>query len=171
MPSLAVTVIGRDRPGIIAEVTGVVADLGGNLEDSSMTLLRGHFAWTLIADLAVDPTDLAGRLAHLSADDLVVSVLPVGTDEGSTDRAGYVLSVHGADQPGIVARVTSTVAAHGGNITDLSTRLGRGGLYLLVAEITLPPAVDVVGLGSELDRVGAQLGVGVTLRPADSDVL
>ena len=47
MPSLAVTVIGRDRPGIIAEVTGVMAGLGGNLEDSSMTLLRGHFTWTL----------------------------------------------------------------------------------------------------------------------------
>ncbi len=110
MPSLAVTVIGRDRPGIIAEVTAVVADLGGNLEDSSMTLLRGHFSWTLIADLSVPPTELAGRLVHLSADDLVVSVLPVGPEEGAADRAGYLLSVHGADRPGIVARVTSTVA-------------------------------------------------------------
>ena len=95
----ALAVIGRDRPGIIAEVTGVVADLGGNLEDSSMTLLRGHFTWTLIADLAANPTELADRLAHLSADDLVVSVLPVGPEEGAADRAGYLLSVHGADRP------------------------------------------------------------------------
>ena len=42
--SFAITVVGHDRPGIIAEVTGALADLGGNLEDSSMTLLRGHFA-------------------------------------------------------------------------------------------------------------------------------
>ncbi len=57
MPSLAVTVIGRDRPGIIAEVTGVMAGLGGNLEDSSMTLLRGHFTWTLIVDIVdLSPT-------------------------------------------------------------------------------------------------------------------
>ncbi len=171
MPSLAVTVIGRDRPGIIAEVTGAVAALGGNLEDSSMTLLRGHFTWTLIADLTAAPTELADRLAHLSADDLVVSVLPVGPEEGAAGRAGYVLSVHGADRPGIVARVTSTVAAHGGNITDLSTRLGHGGLYLLVAEVALAPGVDVVGLGAELSRAGEELGVGVSLRPADSDVL
>ena len=40
--SLAVTVLGHDRPGIIAEVTGALAALGGNLEDSSMTLLRGQ---------------------------------------------------------------------------------------------------------------------------------
>jgi glycine cleavage system transcriptional repressor len=82
-----------------------------------------------------------------------------------------VLSVHGADHPGIVAGVTSTLAAHGGNITDLSTRLGRGGMYLLVAEVALPTDVDVVELGAELARVGRDLGVEVSLRPADSDVL
>ena len=44
----AITVVGRDRPGIIAEATSRLAALGLNLEDSSMTLLRGHFAMTLI---------------------------------------------------------------------------------------------------------------------------
>jgi glycine cleavage system transcriptional repressor len=171
MPSLAVTVIGRDRPGIIAEVTGVLASLGGNLEDSSMTLLRGHFTWTLIVDIDSSAEALAARLAHLDADGLVVSVLPVGPEEVAGGEAGYVLSVHGADHPGIVAGVTSTLAAHGGNITDLSTRLGHGGLYLLVAEVSLPPGIDVVALGAQLADAGRNLGVGVSLRPADSDVL
>lgn len=172
MPSLAVTVIGRDRPGIIAEVTRVVADLGGNLEDSSMTLLRGHFAWMLIADVDTDADSLAARLAHLRADGLVVSVLPVASDEPyGSDAVRYMLSVHGADHPGIVAGVTAALAAHGGNITDLSTRLGPGGLYLLVAEVALPADVDVVALGAQLAEAGRELGVGVSLRPADSDVL
>lgn len=171
MPSLAVTVIGRDRPGIIAEVTRVLASLGGNLEDSSMTLLRGHFTWTLIVDIDTAAEDLAARLAHLKDDGLVVSVLPVGSQEAQPGTPGYVLSVHGADHPGIVAGVTETLAAHGGNITDLSTRLGHGGLYLLIAEVTLPPDVDVVELGEQLARTGRDLGVGVSLRPADSDVL
>jgi glycine cleavage system transcriptional repressor len=172
MPSVAVTVIGRDRPGIIAEVTGVVSEMGGNLEDSSMTLLRGHFAWMLIADVAAPADDLAARLAHLAGDGLVVSVLPVSEDAPYGHDAGhYMLSVHGADRPGIVAGVTAALAAHGGNITDLSTRLGPGGLYLLVAEVTLPSDVDVVALGEELAGAGRQLGVGVSLRPADDDVL
>ncbi|HEX6888738.1 MAG TPA: ACT domain-containing protein [Candidatus Nanopelagicales bacterium] len=171
MPSLAVTVIGRDRPGIIADVTAVVADLGGNLEDSSMTLLRGHFAWMLIADLDAAPEELAARLDHLAGDGLTVSVLPVGDDEPYGGEAAYVLSVHGADRPGIVAGVTATLAKHGGNITDLSTRLGPGGLYVLVAEVSLPAGVDVVALGAQLAEAGRHLGVGVSLRPADSDVL
>lgn len=45
---ISVTVVGRDRPGIIADVTARLADLGGNIEDSTMTLLRGHFAMMLI---------------------------------------------------------------------------------------------------------------------------
>jgi glycine cleavage system transcriptional repressor len=171
MPSLAVTVIGRDRPGIIAEVTAVLAELGGNLEDSSMTLLRGHFTWTLIVDIETPAPDLQQRLAHLRDDDLVVSVLPVGAEDPRTGAEGYVLSVHGADHPGIVAGVTSALAAHGGNITDLSTRLGGGGLYLLIAEVVLPTDVDVVELGAHLAEAGAKLGVDVSLRPADSDVL
>jgi len=171
MPSLAVTVIGRDRPGIIAEVTGVMAGLGGNLEDSSMTLLRGHFTWTLIVDISIQPDELAARLAHLGSDGLVVTVLPVGPEEVPTGAAGHVLSVHGADHPGIVAGVTATLAEHGGNITDLSTRLGPGGMYVLVAEVSLPPGVDVVALGAQLAQAGRDLGVGVSLRPADSDLL
>lgn len=171
MTSLAITVIGRDRPGIIAEVTGVLAGLGGNLEDSSMTLLRGHFAWTLIVDIDLDAAGLAARLAHLNDDGLMVSVLPVAADESHRADAGYLLSVHGADAPGIVAGVTATLAEHAGNITDLSTRLGQGGLYLLVAEVSLPDEVDVAALGDHLAETGRGLGVEVSLRPADSDVL
>ena len=44
----AVTVIGHDRPGIIADVTEILAGLGLNLTDSTMTRLRGHFAMTLV---------------------------------------------------------------------------------------------------------------------------
>ena len=48
MTHLAITVLGHDRPGIIAQAADALADSGMNLEDSSMTLLRGHFAMTLI---------------------------------------------------------------------------------------------------------------------------
>ena len=99
-------------------------------------------------------------------------MLPVGRGRRlRRPSRAYLLSVHGADRPGIVARVTATLAEHGGNITDLSTRLGPHGLYLLVAEVSLPPDVDVVALGAQLADAGRELGVEVHLRPAESDVL
>lgn len=134
-----------------------------------MTLLRGHFAWMLIADCP--PAELAERLAHLAADGLVVSVLPIADDGHEADSPQpYVLSVHGADRPGIVAAVTGILAEHDGNIVDLSTRLGSSGMYLLVAEVVLPPGLDVGRLGGQLSEVGRRLGVDVSLRPIDSDM-
>ena len=53
---IAVTVLGDDRPGIVADVTGALAGLHGNLEDSTMTLLRGHFAMVCSYALAPAPT-------------------------------------------------------------------------------------------------------------------
>jgi glycine cleavage system transcriptional repressor len=169
--SLAVTVLGHDRPGIIADVTGVLASLGGNLEDSSMTLLRGHFAWTLVVSVDADVALVSERLAHLTAEGLVVSVLPMPAPDGPTlDGSAWLLSVHGADRPGIVSGLTRVVAAVGGTITDLTTRLGTG-IYLLVAEVALPLDTDVEALGARIVAVAGELGVRATLTPAESDVL
>jgi glycine cleavage system transcriptional repressor len=171
MTLLAVTVLGHDRPGIIADVTGVLADLGGNLEDSSMTLLRGHFAWTLVVSTAATAEQVIDVLAFLTEQGLVVSVLPLPEEPDAAPRGGaYVLAVHGGDRPGIVSAVTRVLADEGGNVTDLTTRLA-GGLYVVVAEVELPPGVDLVALGERLSTVAGGLGVDVSLRPADADVL
>ena len=169
--SLAVTVLGHDRPGIIAEVTGALAALGGNLEDSSMTLLRGHFAWTLVVSVEASVEDVTARLQHLTSEGLVVSVLPVPDADGAAVAGTpYLLSVHGADRPGIVSGLTGVAAEAGGNITDLTTRLGTG-LYVLIAEVALPVDVDVAALTARIDAVASDLGVRATLHAADVDEL
>lgn len=169
---MAVTVLGHDRPGIIAEVTDVLSRLGGNLEDSSMTLLRGHFAMTLIVETATPEGEVEQALAPLAADgSLLVSVRAVPPEpEVPPLGPGYVLTVHGSDRPGIVSVLSRVLADAGGNITDLTTRLS-GDLYVLVAEVDVPPAVDVDGLRHKLAGAAAALGVEVSLRPADPDLL
>ena len=46
--NLAVTAIGRDRPGIVAAITSALLEAGGNVDDSQMSILHGHFAVMLI---------------------------------------------------------------------------------------------------------------------------
>ena len=169
----AITVLGHDRPGIIAETTGKLAGLGLNLEDSTMTLLRGHFAMTLICAGDAPGADIEAALAPLSADGrLTVSVREVPAEPAGPSTAGtsWVLTVHGGDRPGIVSSIVGEVAAVGGNITDLTTRLA-GDLYLLIAEVDLPAGADVTAVESALAAVGSDLGVGVTLREAEADDL
>jgi glycine cleavage system transcriptional repressor len=169
---LAITVLGHDRPGIIAGTTDRIAGLGLNLEDSTMTLLRGHFAMTLVCAGGASATEVEEALAPLAADgSLTVTVreLPDQQPQGPVGTQ-WVLTVHGGDRPGIVSAVIGEVAEVGGNVTDLTTRLA-GELYLLIAELDLPASVDTDALSVALRSVADQLGVGVTLRPAESDEL
>ena len=170
MGELAVTVIGRDRPGIVADVAQVLSGMGANLTDSTMTRLRGHFAMTLICTSAAGAGEVEAALAPLVAGGLVATVRSVQPDDITAPTgAPYLLTVHGADRLGIVAAVTRVLADAGGNITDLTTRLS-GEFYLLVAEVDLPAdAADAVT--TRLVDVAAALGVGVTLRPNESDLL
>jgi glycine cleavage system transcriptional repressor len=168
---LAITVVGRDRPGIVAQVSGVLADLGLNLTDSSMTLLRGHFAMTLICVGDMAPGVVEAALGPLTAGgDLVATVRAVPPQVSLVPGTPYTLIVHGADRLGIVAAVTGVLARVGGNVTDLTTRLS-GSLYLLSAEVDLPSTVDIDDLCAELDDAARQLGVEVSLRTAEADVL
>jgi glycine cleavage system transcriptional repressor len=171
MNELAVTVIGHDRPGIVADVSELLSGLGLNLTDSSMTRLRGHFAMTLVCtgDVAVPEVEAALRplCAHGS---LLATAWQVRPEHRSVPAgAPYVVSLHGADRLGIVAAVTRVLADAGGNITDLTTRLA-GPLYVLVAEVDLPPEV-ADRVAARLVGVGAELGVEVTLRPGEADLL
>jgi glycine cleavage system transcriptional repressor len=168
----AITVLGHDRPGIIAETTGRLSGLGLNLEDSSMTLLRGHFAMTLICAGPAGDAAIEQALAPLTADGrLTVTVREVPEEQAPEDRgSAWVLTVHGGDRTGIVSAIADEVARVGGNITDLTTRLA-GELYLLVAEIDLPAGTDAAALDAAIGTAASSLGVVATRREAEADEL
>ena len=167
MPELAITVIGPDRTGIVADVAEALAGVGANLTDSTMTRLRGHFAMTLIC---TGSTPDAAEKALESLSGVTTTVRAVSPEASAADGGeSWLVSVHGADRLGIVAAVTRVVAAGGGNITDLSTRLA-GTLYVLIAEVDLPAGASDE-LAERLAVAASELGVEVTLRRAESEIL
>jgi len=171
MTSLAITVVGHDRPGIIAQAAEVLSQCGMNLEDSSMTLLRGHFAMALICAGAADAGEVEAALQPMANGSLEVTVREV-PDEPDLPPLGssYLVTVHGADRLGIVARLAGVIAEAGGNVTDLTTRLS-GSLYVLLAEVDLPRSTDVEALQARLTKVSAELGVDTTMRLLENDQL
>jgi glycine cleavage system transcriptional repressor len=181
---IAVTVVGPDRPGIVAEVSAALAGLGLNLTDSTMTLLRGHFAMMLVCTPQAESTqvsaaDVNAALAPLTDPAHLIAIARPLFDEPedwpdeseSVERANtYTLVVHGADRLGIVAAMTAVLARVGGNITDLTTRLA-GSLYLLTAEVDLPAGVDDDALSADLRAEAERLGVVASLTAVEADML
>src|SRR2546430_2806399 len=116
---LAITVVGPDRPGIVADASGVLAGLRLNLTDSSMTLLRGHFAMTLICVGAPGAVEVEAALTALTIGGGLGATVRAGPPESWGAHAGtpYTLLVHGADRLGILATVTGVLARAGGDAT------------------------------------------------------
>jgi glycine cleavage system transcriptional repressor len=179
MPLFALSAVGRDRPGIVAAVSRVLLEQELNIEDSQMTILRGHFAMTLIvaAPQEVDTGQLRAGLervrAQLSLDAVSLSEV---TEAGDAEpRASHIISVYGVDHPGIVHAVSSALAERGWTITDLTTRLvgdeGASALYAMMIEVALPDDVPIAALDDAMKDVAARQGVEITSRPLERDTL
>ena len=181
MAHFAVTAVGADRPGIVAAVTGAFAAHGCNLEDSSMTILRGQFAMMLVVDAppGVGVHELEAALAGPGAElDLVVTVRPAAepapAPAAEEDAVSWTVSVYGADHPGIVHGVASLLADRSVNIVDLSTRVigtRDDPVYTMLLQVTLPPGGDPQALERDLEAKAAELGVTCRLHPSEADIL
>jgi glycine cleavage system transcriptional repressor len=171
-PIIVITAVGRDRPGIIAALARAVYDLGGNLDDATMTRLHGAFAAMVAARLPPGRTldDARAALAPVaSALGLTLAVQAV-PDAHTDAPADALLTVYGADKPGIVHQVTQALAARGVNITDMDTRLAGtpdAPVYVMLLEV----AAGDRDLSADLDSLRADLGVDITLRALDAEAL
>jgi len=178
VPHFAVSAIGRDRPGIVAAVAKVLLEHGANIEDSDMTILRGHFTMMLVLSTP-DDADVDGLRAGLerAGEELgleAVSLSEVAELDLSGERGpSHIVTVYGVDHPGIVHAVSSAMAGRQVNVTDVATRLvgGEERLYAMMMEVALPPGLAVEQLESALQEVGRAQGVEVTVRPLEQDAL
>ena len=171
---MAVTVIGDDRPGIVSGVTRVLFEEGCNLEDVSSTILRGHFSMVLIveAPAQLEAPGLEQKMRALGDDlSLVVTVRPVAQAPLHVPPPTHMVSVYGADKPGIVYRVAQALADQGVNITDLTSRVigpEEAPVYALMLEVV---SSDETGLRANLRAVSEELAIDVSVRALEVDVL
>jgi glycine cleavage system transcriptional repressor len=171
---VAVTVVGIDRPGIVAAVTKKLFEVGCNLEDATSTILRGHFTMTLIVgapgEMNAETLEHVLRpiAGHLS---LLVTVRPVESVHDRVPDPTHMISVYGADKPGIVYRVAELLAGRGDNITDLTSRVIESGdepVYALMLEVALS---DAPATEQALASLQDELGLEASVRPIETDVL
>lgn len=172
MAELAVTAIGADQPGIVASIAEVLHERGGNVEDSAMTILGGHFAVVLLVETEDAPGDLESALRGATGDlDLEVTVSEAGAGRAAA-HATHVISVYGVDRPGILAGVSRALADLGVNVTDLATRMlppDDEPVYAMVVEVAIPDGLDPVEVEAALANVADELGVDHNVRPIEAE--
>jgi glycine cleavage system transcriptional repressor len=169
------TVVGSDRPGLVADVSGILVLYGCNLEDSSMMRLGSEFGIFVIFT-APTKLPLEKIKQEKTLKSLFVDIKPISSQDASfrkTKNDLWIVRVHGADQSGLVHSVTQCLAGHGFNITDLSTHrtsAGRVAGYALFIEGE-PAAGSTKKLKFALDKLASKLETHISFEPVAAATL
>jgi glycine cleavage system transcriptional repressor len=174
----ALSAIGRDRPGIVADLSELIYECDCNLEDSSMTILGSEFAVLLL--LTGEGEEIAQRLSKACKrleweKRLTVFFRPLEGEpvpyRTSQRAATFSLQVVGVDKAGIVARVARCLADHRVNISQMLTQSrpepGTGTpIYTMRMIMDVPEGVDEQALRRRLDALARSLQVELALERA-----
>ena len=163
---LVMTVIGKDRIGLVESVAWLVADHGGNWLESRMCRLGGQFAGILRVHVPADRrAALEQALGKL--DGLTIVVRPNESNRSEEKAQFASLEVVGHDRPGIVREVAHALAAQGVNVEELATEcvsapMTGEPLFQACAKLLLPAGVTVTALRQSVKKAVPGLTVEVT---------
>ncbi len=173
MNKLIITVLGKDRPGIIAAVSNSLYLMACNLENVNQMILQNEFAGLFIAE---PPPGLTIEEIKKNLDnDLTGTGLKIYVDTLSTDGNVYeeskgetfLLTTIGPDQKGLVARITNIIAGFHVNVTNL-TAVFKGGDdptdNIMTYEVFITPDVDQAGLFKSLRKKAKELSLDISIQ-------
>lgn len=119
------TLVGQDQTGIVARITRELYKFGCQLGETSMMRLGGNFTMMLMVSCEGQLAPLQNELTKLANDmQLRLHIDPIQGRLHDHVVPNLQISVHGADRPGIVARVTELLQQHQFNILDLESDVG-----------------------------------------------
>jgi len=177
----ALSAIGRDRPGIVADLAELIYDCDCTLEDSSMTILGSEFAVLLLRSSTSAEAErlLASECKRLEWEKrLTVFFRPLDGEPvpyAARSRArGHTLQAIGVDRAGIVAKIARCLADHDVNIAAMSTQSrpepeSRTPIYTVRVQLDVPSHVDTAALGRRLQSVADELQVDLTFTESASE--
>lgn len=163
------TVMSLDRVGIVSEVAGAVAELGGNIDAISQTVMQGYF--TIIITVHFEEPVEGERLAAAvresgSAGELEVSVkertvLEPAPVVGGGER--YILTLSGPDRRGIIHRICRYLASRNINIDDLYAHCEGSG-FMLIAQLQVPAGLEVERLQMDVEGLWPEEQMAASLQ-------
>lgn len=167
----ALSAIGRDRPGIVADLAELIYDCDCNLEDSSMTILGSEFAVLLLLSSTSADAErlLASGCKRLEWERrLTVFFRPLDGEPvpyAARLRARrYTVQAVGVDRAGIVAKIARCLADHDVNVAEMSTQSrpepeSGTPIYTLRMQLDVPSHVDAEALKRRLQGIAEELQV------------
>lgn len=172
MNKMIISVLGQDRPGILAAVTQILLERDGNVENVSQTILQKQFVGIFIVSVPKHvkkealKEELNENVSHL---DLDIHVKQMVYDENyypPVKSEPFIIITKGLDRKGLVAGVTATIARFGVNVTNLQAIFKGGdnpGDNVMIYEVDIPVDTDQQELDVALRAKAQSLGLDISI--------
>ncbi|MFZ2456792.1 MAG: phosphoserine phosphatase SerB [Candidatus Altiarchaeia archaeon] len=166
-----VTVLGKDRPGLVADLTGEISGVKGNIVDIEQSVIRGLFSMFMLVDLSSSTVSydvFSKRLTALSKKLSVdITLSAYGKYDGDRlpkKRDLENVTIMGKDNLGIVADISSALSETGTNIERIKM-IARGDLLVMEMTVDRKKKTDQRELREKLRSVGERIGVDIVVQP------
>jgi glycine cleavage system transcriptional repressor len=148
MSTILISVFCPDRPGLVADITGMLFEVGANLGDTSFAMLGSGAEFTSVCDIPDEMTaaEIESNLSALPGlASARVSARPFELDpaHGPLGRVTHRVVVSGGDRPGLVARLSEVFGQFQANIVRMDAqRLPEQGVYVTRFSVSIPSRVE-----------------------------
>lgn len=172
MSKFVLSVIGKDKPGILAKISGILFTHGCNIEDVSQTILQTEFASIFIVhNPGEHPLDEIGRSLNEALDGMELSahLRPMAqaalVQVPSTQP--FVITTRGVDKPGTIAAVTGAIASLSCNVVNFRAIITQDeGVdeMIMIFEVDMPEGVEHRNLRRVMQETCGALGLDVSVQ-------
>lgn len=166
------TAFGKDRPGIVADVTSLLYENSCNLEETTMTMLADEFTLSLLFSCPQGDIEeqLTRECRRLERDKAISAFVRPLEDRRKIETRGFykcVLHIEGLDQAGIVYKTSQFLADRGINIVDLKSAViespeSGAAIYVMDIHILAPDSIPFEQMDESLSTVADELNVDIT---------
>lgn len=167
-----ISALGKDRPGLVSELSQVILNSGCNIEDSRMSILGGEFAlimmvsgaWNNVAKLEDQLNAVQDKLG------LIMHCRRTQARSLTHEEIPYNIEVISLDHPGIVQKITGFFSGRNINIHDMYTTSHRAAhtgspMFALSMTVELPAATHISTLRDQFMEFCDELNLDAIMEP------
>ena len=164
MNNIIISAIGVDRPGIVSELSSIITNHGGNVEESKMTRLGSDFAIIMLVAVKQDWADGSLEIALQAIDGL--TIITKSTNKKTSTGTQYQIDLSGADNEGIVNVLSKYLVNKTINILDMETYISNAPitgtpLFNLRAIAEVKEGIKSLNIQTDLNQISKKLGVEI----------
>ena len=166
MKYIIISAFGKDKPGIVSHFTGIITSHGGNIEESRMTKLGTEFTMMVLVSVSKD-WDESLSVALNGIQELDISIKNTSIFERDVNIPQCKIHLSGADNEGLVHKVTEILADKHINIEEIETKtvnapISGTTLFNMKARVT-HPELDIPRLKNDMTKLAESLGVDIKI--------